>query len=88
MNDKEIVKIQGKDGTFDEVEVVTYLISDDTLHKYLVYTKGEVQGVEEDHVIYISRILEEKNGLVLTEIIDDEEWINVQKLLKKIANSN
>lgn len=86
--DNEIIEIINTNGNVEKVQVVTYLISDDGLSKYLVYTKGEVQGAEEDRVIYISKMISDNGVSKLEEIIDDVEWTNVQKLLKKIANAS
>ena len=85
--EKELIEIVNINGTVDKVEVVTYLVSEDGMSKYLVYTKGEMQGVENDHIIYISKIISDNNTLKLEEIVDDEEWGRVQLLLKKIANA-
>ena len=86
MEEKEMVIIENSDGSTMEVELVTYLMSDDRINNYLVYSKGEKNGAEEDEVIYISKILQEGEVLKLAEITDDNEWLEVQKLLKKIAN--
>lgn len=85
--EKEMIEIINVDNSVEKVEVVTYLISEDNLRKYLVYTKGEVQGAEGDQIIYISKILSDNGTLKLEEIVDDSEWTNVQHLLKKIANA-
>ena len=85
--DKNMIVIENNDGTTLEVEVVTYLISDDKTTNYLVYSKGEISGDEGDEVIYISRIVNKDGKIMIEEIKDDTEWSNVQLLLKKIANS-
>ena len=85
--EKDMVEIINVDGTTEKVEVVTYLMSEDGLRQYLVYTKGEVQGTEGDQVIYISKMVSADGVLKLEEIVDDSEWSNVQHLLKKIANA-
>lgn len=85
--EKEMIEIVNSDGTVEKVELVTYLLSEDGLRQYLVYTKGEVQGAEGDQVIYISKILSDNGTLKLQEIVDDVEWTDVQRLLKKIANA-
>ncbi len=85
--DKKKVVIENKDGTTLEVEVITYLISEDQKNHYIVYSKGETSGTEGDEVIYISRIINNSGTLMIEEIKDDTEWNNVQLLLKKIANS-
>lgn len=87
MEDKEYITIRHQDGNVEDVLVVTYLVSDDTLRNYLVYSKGESQGLDNDQVIYISKIIENRELLYLEEIKEDEEWKDVQHLLKKIANA-
>ena len=87
MEEKEMIIIQSSDGSKKEVELVTYLISEDNTQTYLVYSKGELTGVENDEVIYIARLVREGEIVQIEEIIDDNEWANVQKLLKKIANA-
>lgn len=86
--EKELVEIVNVNGTIEKVEVVTYLVSEDGANKYLVYTKGEMQGTDGDQVIYISKIVSGSDELKLEEITDDTEWTAVQQLLKKIANAN
>ena len=85
--EKEMIEIVNADGTAEKVEVVTYLLSEDGLRQYLVYTKGEVQGTEGDQVIYISKMISDNGTYKLEEIVDDAEWSDVQHLLKKIANA-
>ena len=41
MDDKEMIIIESNDGTKSEVELVTYLVSEDKSNKYIVYSKGE-----------------------------------------------
>ncbi len=85
--EKKMVTIKNPDGSLIDVEVVTYLISDDQVNNYIVYSKGELSGSENDEVIYISKIIKNDSVLTLEEITDDKEWSNVQALLKKIANA-
>ena len=87
MDTKEMILIEHSDGTTMEVELITYLISEDNMNTYLVYSKGEKTGVDSDEVIYISKVVKEGETLVIEEITDEEEWANVQRLLKKIANA-
>lgn len=87
MQEKEMIIIENPDGSNMEVELITYLISDDQANTYLVYSKGEKSGVDEDEVIYVSKIIEDGEVPKLEEITDDNEWTEVQKLLKKIANA-
>jgi hypothetical protein len=85
--EKKNIIIKNNDGTSLEVELITYLFSDDGQSNYVVYSKGEITGAEKDEVIYISRIINDGSKLVIEEIVDDEEWVNVQTLLKRIANA-
>ena len=87
MEDKEMVIIENNDGSKSEVELVTYLISEDNTKKYIVYSKGEKNSEATDEIIYISKVISEDGVLKLNEITDDEEWLVVQNLLKKIANA-
>lgn len=87
MQEKEMIIIENPDGSNMEVELITYLISDDQVNTYLVYSKGEKSGVDDDEIIYVSKIVESGEVSKLEEITDDAEWAEVQKLLKKIANA-
>ena len=82
-----VVEIQKADGTIENVNLVTYLLSEDNLRQYIVYSRNEVQGQANDHVIYISKVVNDNGTLKLTDIENDAEWVDVQHLLKKIANS-
>lgn len=86
MDNLEKVIIVEQDGNETEVEVVTYLNSKDSMNQYLVYSKGENQP-NGDVIIYISKIKEEDGTIKLEEIVDDDEWKDVQSLLKEIANA-
>ena len=85
MENRKVI-IQDSDGVKTEVELVTYLINDSNKKTYSVYSKGEKSGAEDDEIIYVSRIVREDNIIYIDEITDDNEWIEVQNLLKKIAN--
>lgn len=88
MDDNGMILIKKVDGTTEEVKIVTYLISDDRTKTYVVYSKGEQVGSELDNVIYISRVSKNEQGmLILSEIVDANEWSMVQQILKKIANA-
>lgn len=86
MEDKKKIIIQNGDGTNMEVELVTYLIRDDNEGAYLVYSKGE-KTTENDNIIYISKIIMSNDICHLSGISDNNEWGEVQELLKRIANA-
>ena len=83
----EMIKLVDVNGNETEVELITYLISDDNMSTYIVYSKGETQGAEQDRIIYISKISKEADKIMVSEIMDDNEWASVQQLLKNIANA-
>ena len=87
MDNKEIAELIDIDGLSTEIEVVTYLNSEDDKRQYVVYTKGEIQEQTGNQVIYIARIVKDGEKLNLAEITEDAEWIDVQHLLKQIANA-
>ena len=87
MENKEMITIKNSDNSTINVELVTYLISEDKQNKYIVYSKGEKTGVNDDEIIYISKLNIDNGALTISEIVDDNEWLNVQNLLKKIANA-
>ncbi len=87
MEEKKMIEVVDIDGNKIEVELVTYLVSEDGNQQYLVYSKGEVRGAEGDQIIYISKLFGQNGILRLEEIVDDNEWLAVQRLLKKIANA-
>lgn len=86
MGEDRKVEIIDTQGNKNEVFLVTYLVSDDNLKQYIVYTKNEIRGAEGDQIIYISRLFKDNEGFKIQEITDDAEWAEVQRLLKKIAN--
>ena len=88
MEQREIVELIDSSGNKTEVEVVTYLVSQDKLKHYVVYTKGEVRGESNNHVIYISKLYKDNDIYKIEEITNDDEWKDVQLLLKQIANAD
>lgn len=87
MKEKEKIVIKNSDGTTVDAELVTYLVSDDKKNTYLVYSKGEKVGPDNDEIIYISKLYSVDGRMKIKEITDDAEWLDVQKLLKRIANA-
>ena len=85
--EREKVVVKDSNGNTTEVELITYLINDDQTSSYIVYSKNEKTGAEDDEIIYIARVIKNDDDIRLIEIVDDEEWLEVQKLLKKIANA-
>lgn len=84
MEDK--IVIVNQDNEEEIVELVTYLNTRDNINQYIVYTKNEKQD-NGDVVIYISKLIDEDDRKKIIEINDEEEWKNVQSLLKEIANA-
>ena len=88
MDNREMAELIDIDGLSTEVEIVTFLNSEDDKRQYVVYTKGETQEQTGNQVIYIARIVKDGEILKLEEITEDAEWVDVQHLLKQIANAN
>lgn len=89
MNEKKMIEIVNSQQESEMVELVTFLTSDDNLKHYLVYSKDEIRGENKDQIIYISRVFKgDDNTFKLEEISDNDEWLDVQRLLKKIANAS
>ena len=84
--DKKVI-IENNDGSKIEASIITYLVDSDTKFNYVVYSKGERVGEEDDEVIYISKIVNDGENIIIDKIDDDNEWGRVQTLLKKIANN-
>jgi len=87
MEDTNVIEIVMPNGNVDNVNVITYLVSDDGVRQYVVYSKNESYGDNGDKIIYISKILNNSDVLYVSEITDDVEWNEVQKLLRRIANA-
>lgn len=86
MEETRMVEIIDTEGLKNEVELITFLNSEDDSRQYIVYTKGETQGPNKDTIIYVSRVVNDAGILRIEEIDEDTEWIDVQHLLKTIAN--
>lgn len=85
--EKRLITIKNSNGENVEAELITYLISEDNQTSYMVYSKGEKVGADDDEIFYISRIVNKDNIVEMYPIESDDEWQNVQKLLKKVANA-
>ena len=82
-----VIEIVNIDGTKEDVSLITYLNSEDNKRQYLVYSRNENIGNNGDLLIYVAKIMSENDELTLKAIVDDAEWIDIQHMLKKIANA-
>lgn len=87
MEEAKKIEIITPEGILESVNLITYLISDDGVRQYVVYSKDETIGDVDDRIIYISKLYNKNNVLYITEISDDVEWNEVQRLLRRIANA-
>ena len=87
MEEAKKIEIITPEGILESVNLITYLISDDGVRQYVVYSKDETIGDGDDRIIYISKLYNKNGVLYITEISDDVEWNEVQKLLRSIANA-
>lgn len=83
--EKEMIKIMDADGVELEVEKVAILEDKEETNKYLVYTKGETQK-SGNKVLYIAKLMVGEKGYELDNITDDDEWMNVKKLMSEIVS--
>ena len=87
MENTELIEVVNQNGDRFNINLITYLTIDDGLKHYIVYSKNEDYGIEKDKIIYVSKLLLEDGVISISEIIDDVEWVDVQKLLRRIANA-
>ena len=73
MEDK--IKIIKSDGSSFDAFLVTFLVNDDKTKRYVVYSKNESYGPENNKIIYISKLLKEDENYYVSEIVEDEEWV-------------
>ena len=85
MGVKQVITIRDSKGKERKVNLLTYLVSEDSLRNYIVYHIDEVSGPSNDHVIYVSKLADNHGMIKLEEIVDDSEWVDVQnvKYLKR-----
>lgn len=83
--EREMIKIIDVDGIEAEVELISILEDKDENNKYLVYTKGETQK-SGNRILYITKLVVGKKGYELENIVDDEEWMNVKKIMSEIVS--
>ena len=88
MSDNENIVIKNDDGTSVQAKLVTYLMNRKNNYTYIVYSKGEKADDNSGEIIYVSRFIKEGDVFKLQDIADDQEWLDVQKLLKEIANAS
>jgi len=75
---KNYIRIIDYEGNELDVELISILEEDN--NKYLIYTKGERQK-SGNLIIYINKLRIKDGKYILENIIDDEEWGSVKKLL-------
>lgn len=83
--EREMIKIIDVDGVELEVELISILEDKDENNKYLVYTKGETQK-SGNKILYITKLVVGKKGYELSNITEDEEWMNVKKIMSEIVS--
>lgn len=83
--EREMIKIIDVDSVEQEVELISLLEDKDENNKYLVYTKGETQK-SGNKILYIAKLIIGKKGYELENITEDEEWINVKRIMSEIVS--
>ena len=83
--EEEIIRIIDVDGLELDVEKVAILENEEENTKYLVYAKGETQK-SGNKILYISKLVVGEKGYELDNITDEEEWMNVKKIMSEIVS--
>ena len=84
--DNTMVEIQKADGTIENVTLVTYLISNDGLSQYIIYTKNETddKGLV---TVYVSSVDRSSGETKLYGINDDDEWNKIKDVLRELSKT-
>ena len=82
-NQEEMIKIIDSSDTELNVELIS--IIEDNDKKYLIYSKNERQK-SENLVLYVSKLRIKEGTYYLENITDEQEWINVKRLMSNIIN--
>ncbi len=80
-----MIRIIDVDGLELDVEKVAILENEEENTKYLVYAKGETQK-SGNKILYISKLVVGEKGYELDNITDEEEWMNVKKIMSEIVS--
>ncbi len=80
---REMIKIIDSSDTELNVELIS--IIEDNDKKYLIYSKNERQK-SENLVLYVSKLRIKEGTYYLENITDEQEWINVKRLMSNIIN--
>ncbi len=83
--EEEMIRIIDVDGLELDVEKVAILENEEENTKYLVYAKGETQK-SGNKILYISKLVVGEKGYELDNITDEEEWMNVKKIMSEIVS--
>lgn len=83
--EEEMIRIIDVDGIEQQVEKVAILEDEGEKNKYLVYAKGETQK-SGNKILYISKLIVGEKGYELDNITDEEEWMNVKKIMSEIVS--
>ena len=83
--EEEIIRIIDVDGVEQQVEKVAILEDEEEKNKYLVYAKGETQK-SGNKILYIAKLTVGEKGYELDNITDEEEWMNVKKIMSEIVS--
>ena len=87
MEEKQMINVVNEQGEEVEVEVVAYFTLNSNNKKYLIYTENkedEAGNVE----VYTSEVIENEDGTITLEGIDDEEtWVEIKKVMVDIAKN-
>ena len=80
---KKTLRINKLDGTFEEVEVVSFEFND-TKKRYVIYTKNE-KDQNGNITIYVTEVVTDIHGTRFLGVSTDEEWARIKDVLRELA---
>ena len=80
---RETIRIVDASDTQLNVELIS--IIEDSDYKYLIYSKNEKQKTN-NLVLYVSKLRIKEGTYYLENIDDEEEWVNVKRLMSRIIS--
>jgi len=80
-----MIRIIDVDGLELDVEKVAILENEEENTKYLVYAKCETQK-SGNKILYIAKLTVGEKGYELDNITDEDEWMNVKKIMSEIVS--
>lgn len=76
--------VEQVDGTLEKYNIVSAFKLIDTGDEYIVYSDDKTDR-EGNVIIYVSKVIEKRDNIILTEIDDETEWKIIKNILWKLG---